>query len=166
MYWRFFADIESSADSIAPISNVITKVYQSDGTLIAENNDYQVLASGSDLVRIGLMSGITFSILTPSGAALRLESTVTFVDGKSLSFNGLLRPDTCGVGVLGDAVTNPTPIEDDKFIPSGYGVRQLGIADYRKVEQSLHCYLEGEVSHIENVMAREYKEKSTRRLRS
>ncbi|WP_205528271.1 hypothetical protein [Flavobacterium psychrotrophum] len=50
------------------------------------------------------------------------------------------------------------------FVPSGFGLRQLGIADYLKVEQSVHCYIEGEVSHIENVMAREYKEKASRRL--
>lgn len=51
------------------------------------------------------------------------------------------------------------------YIPSGYGIKRLGIADYRKVEQEVCCYVPGEVSHIENVMAREYKEKSTRRLR-
>ncbi|MDQ7960266.1 hypothetical protein [Flavobacterium lindanitolerans] len=51
------------------------------------------------------------------------------------------------------------------FIPSGFGVRQLGIADYKKVEQSIQGYVEGEVAAIENVMAREYKEKATRRLR-
>ena len=48
--------------------------------------------------------------------------------------------------------------------PSGYGIKRLGLADYRKVEQSVCCYLPGEVSHIENVMAREYKERSSRRL--
>ncbi len=46
-----------------------------------------------------------------------------------------------------------------------YGVTRLGIADYRKVEQSICCYVPGEVSHIENIMAREYKERATRRLR-
>lgn len=46
-----------------------------------------------------------------------------------------------------------------------YGVTRLGIADYRKVEQSICCYEPGEVSHIENIMAREYKERATRRLR-
>jgi len=166
IFWRFFADIESSADSISPVSSVSTKIYQSDGTLIVENNDYIILGSGSDLVRIGLSAGISSPITTPSGASLRLDSTVTFAHGKTISFDGLLRPDTCGMGVSGDSNTNPTPVEDDNFIPSGYGVRQLGIADYRKVEQNIHCYLEGEVSHIENVMAREYKEKSTRRLRA
>lgn len=45
-----------------------------------------------------------------------------------------------------------------------YGVKNLGILDYRRVEQTLCCYVPGEVSHIENVMMREYKEKSTRNL--
>lgn len=52
-----------------------------------------------------------------------------------------------------------------QYIPSGYGIKRLGIADYRRVEQEVCCYVPGEVSHIENVMASEYKEKSTRRLR-
>lgn len=45
-----------------------------------------------------------------------------------------------------------------------YGVHNLGIQEYRRVEQTLCCYVPGEVSHIENVMAREFKEKSTRNL--
>ena len=43
-----------------------------------------------------------------------------------------------------------------------FGVYNLGIQDFRRVDQTLCCYVPGEVSHIENVMAREYKEKSTR----
>lgn len=43
-----------------------------------------------------------------------------------------------------------------------FGVHNLGIQEYRRVEQTLCCYVPGEVSHIENIMAREYKEKSTR----
>lgn len=45
-----------------------------------------------------------------------------------------------------------------------FGVHNLGIQEYRRVEQTLCCYVPGEISHIENVMAREYKEKSTRNL--
>ncbi len=45
-----------------------------------------------------------------------------------------------------------------------YGVNRIGVADYRRVEQELCCYIPGEVSHIENILAREYKEKSTRNL--
>lgn len=44
------------------------------------------------------------------------------------------------------------------------GVTNLGIADFRRVEQEVCSYVPGEVSHIENIMAREYKEKSTRNL--
>ncbi|MEC5172118.1 hypothetical protein [Chryseobacterium nepalense] len=67
----------------------------------------------------------------------------------------------------GNPPANPgTPVNpNDVFIPSGFGMKNIGIADYRKVEQSTYCYVEGDVSHIENIMAREYKEKSTRRLK-
>ncbi|MGV3611797.1 MAG: hypothetical protein ACO1N0_12655 [Fluviicola sp.] len=45
-----------------------------------------------------------------------------------------------------------------------YGVNKIGVIDYRKVEQELCCYVPGEVSHIENIMAKEYKDRSTRSL--
>ena len=64
--------------------------------------------------------------------------------------------------------TPETPIqlpETSSFIPSGFGMKNIGVADYLKVEQSTYCYIEGDVAHIENIMAREYKERSTRRLK-
>lgn len=63
--------------------------------------------------------------------------------------------------------TNPTtnPNTPEVFIPSGFGMKNIGITDYKRVEQSTYCYVEGEVAHIENIMAREYKERSTRRLK-
>ncbi|MCG3165558.1 MAG: hypothetical protein POELPBGB_01326 [Bacteroidia bacterium] len=45
-----------------------------------------------------------------------------------------------------------------------YGVKHIGVLEYKRVEQELCCYVAGEVSHIENIMAREYKEKATRNL--
>ena len=45
-----------------------------------------------------------------------------------------------------------------------HGVYQLGVGVFRRVEQEVCCYVPGEVSHIENVMAREYKERHTRSL--
>lgn len=59
---------------------------------------------------------------------------------------------------------NPKPVQGT-FIPSGFGMKNIGIADYRKVEQSTYAYVEGDVAHIENIMAREYKERATRRLK-
>lgn len=62
---------------------------------------------------------------------------------------------------------NPTnPVKDPVLqTATSFGFRRLGIADYRKVEQEICCYVPGEVSHIENIMAREFKEKTTRRSR-
>lgn len=57
------------------------------------------------------------------------------------------------------------PTETSSFIPSGFGMKNIGVADYLKVEQSTYCYVEGDVAHIENIMAREYKERATRRLK-
>ncbi|WP_228383988.1 hypothetical protein [Chryseobacterium sp. JM1] len=51
------------------------------------------------------------------------------------------------------------------FVPKHFGVKRLGVADYLKVVQSTQAYVPGEVTHIENVMAKEFKQKSTRRLR-
>jgi len=45
-----------------------------------------------------------------------------------------------------------------------HGVKHLGVLEYKRVEQTLCCYVAGEVSHIENVMAREYREKVARNL--
>ncbi|MCT2408495.1 hypothetical protein NZD88_13170 [Chryseobacterium antibioticum] len=64
----------------------------------------------------------------------------------------------------GEGGGNPNP-QPGTFIPKHFGVKRLGIADYLKVVQSTHAYIPGEVTHIENIMAKEFKQKSTRRLR-
>ena len=62
-------------------------------------------------------------------------------------------------------VTNATEPTDPVVTPPSFnGVANLGIADFIRVEQEICCYVPGEVSHIENIMAKEYKEKSTRSL--
>jgi hypothetical protein len=65
-------------------------------------------------------------------------------------------------GIDGVALeSTPVSVTDDII---HYGINKIGVADYRKVEQVLCCYIPGEVSQIENIMAREYKEKTTRNL--
>lgn len=46
-----------------------------------------------------------------------------------------------------------------------FGLKRLGIAEYMKVVQSVHAYVPGEVSDIENVMASELRHKSINELR-
>jgi len=45
-----------------------------------------------------------------------------------------------------------------------FGINRLGIIDYRRVEQELSCYVTGEVSRIENIMASQFKERVSRSL--
>lgn len=74
-----------------------------------------------------------------------------------------IKPDTGSGSGTGTGTTTTTPV--GSFIPSGFGMKNIGITDYKRVEQSTYCYVEGEVAHIENIMAREYKERATRKLR-
>ncbi len=50
------------------------------------------------------------------------------------------------------------------FVPEKFGVRNIGIADYKKVVSHVCCYDAGEVSHIENIMAKELRSKETERI--
>ncbi len=45
-----------------------------------------------------------------------------------------------------------------------FGIDNIKVADFRRVEQEICCYKAGEVSHIENILASEYKERSSRKL--
>lgn len=114
------------------------------------------------IVTIHVTQGTSSSI--SSGTSVPISGVLKFDNGLELSFSDTLPLDeygTTGYMIPTDSQTG----NEDLFVPSGYGLSQLGINEYRKVEQYLCRYEPGEVSHIENVMAREYKEKSTRRLR-
>lgn len=91
------------------------------------------------------------SLTLDSGVKLTFSLTVELADGEASGYM--------------DVDMEQSDNQGSNFIPSGYGITRLGIADYQKVEQSVCCYVPGEVSHIENVMAREYKERSSRKLR-
>jgi hypothetical protein len=94
------------------------------------------------------------------------NAMVTRIDSGIVPFIPLLSDPIPGHGNNpGDLTDPPTHNATPDFLPSRFGIKNLGVADYRKVEQSICCYEPGEVSHIENIMAREYKEKSTERSR-
>jgi hypothetical protein len=48
--------------------------------------------------------------------------------------------------------------------PPLFAINRLGVIDYRRVEQELACYVTGEVSRIENIPARSFKERNSRTL--
>ncbi len=103
----------------------------------------------------------------PSGLMYQMQSAgdLILTDGALLSFTTILDAETGAAGIMTNANSGGNTATEDYYIPNDFGITRLGIADYRQAEQSLCGYDPGEVSHIENVMAREYKEKGTRRLR-
>lgn len=121
-------------------------------------------ALGSTLVLELYPDGLT----VPDGVlAFSIDGEVTLSNGLRVIFSTVLQLEGGATGVMNVDESNAAgPGHVDVYVPTGFGIKQLGIADYRKVEQTVCCYVPGEVSHIENIMAREYKEKSTRRFRS
>ena len=59
-----------------------------------------------------------------------------------------------------DGPREESPVEGSSK-RKNFGIKRLGIADYLKVVQSVHAYVPGEVSNIENVMASELRHKSS-----
>lgn len=60
---------------------------------------------------------------------------------------------------IDDDTAGETPVSGNRF-----GLKRLGIAEYMKVVQTVHAYVPGEVSNIENVMASELRHKSINEL--
>ncbi|WP_334126345.1 hypothetical protein [Empedobacter brevis] len=104
------------------------------------------------------------NLVTDGDNNLEVFPTTDITFNIKINFTNGLVYDFVKIPIVYDGCTKKDSPSEGSFIPSGFGVRRLGIADYLKVEQSTHAYVPGEVAHIENIMAREYREKSTRRL--
>lgn len=139
------------------------------------NSDSNVSYSSSDIRRVhgGGVSTHLGLILFESGLDLvygtyTLTGQYTLSSGKTVDFD----IDNFNISKLNENVTGCATIVGENAetelnnLESVYGITNLGVADFRRVEQEVCCYVPGEVSHIENVMAREYKERSTRSLTS
>ncbi|EDP69489.1 hypothetical protein FBALC1_00005, partial [Flavobacteriales bacterium ALC-1] len=139
------------------------------------NSDSSVSYSSNEIRRVhgGGVSTHLGLILFESGLDLihgiyTLTGQYTLSNGKTIDFN----IDNFNISKLTESVTGCATIVGENAetelnsLESVYGITNLGVADFRRVEQEVCCYVPGEVSHIENVMAREYKERSTRSLTS
>ncbi|NQY05774.1 MAG: hypothetical protein HRT68_06100 [Flavobacteriaceae bacterium] len=109
-----------------------------------------------DPILMGVGTQFVFSgeFTMDNGQTYTFNTTSTVTARFSLIFNGCATLKDQGTGNGG---TTPNPIVTMPV----YGVTNLGIADFRRVEQEVCCYVPGEVSHIENILAREYKERET-----
>lgn len=65
---------------------------------------------------------------------------------------------------LGDPIDTLPNENETPTSGKHYGLKRLGVAEYMKVVQTVHAYVPGEVSNIENVMASELRHKSISEL--
>jgi hypothetical protein len=136
---------------------VNSKIFKSSNVKLIDNSTCKLFLESSfdKLTELDIAPSFTFEI------AIELNSKERIVIKETVSSHndiwvGQYSADSQGTEALR---TGPgTPINK---LP---GILRLGWADLMRVEQKLCCYLPGEVSHIENIMAREYKEKSTEYL--
>jgi hypothetical protein len=156
------------------ITAIQYKMTRIDGTFVLKNSSTVQHFSGYDALMNLSMTGInanlsefsiTFQFTNGQTASVIIPNfDLTSIYKGTIKFPVVLddlEPDSQTTG--GTSGTSPVAPEEN-FIPKGFGFKQIGIADYNKVEQTIQGYIEGEVAHIENIMAREFKEKSTRRL--
>lgn len=141
-------------------------------TSFPSSNYYVKTKSGNVIHLNNLMASATTNGQTLLDFSYSLNILVTFTNGQTTQFTAVFENlkicDRGSFEIMGDESGNGNPeviTDNNNFIPSGFGFKNIGIADYLKVEQSTYCYVEGEVAHIENIMAREYKERATRRLK-
>ncbi|MGU3374352.1 hypothetical protein [Chryseobacterium sp. M5A1_1a] len=108
-----------------------------------------------------LIQSLKIQIFFNNGKQATVEYTDILIDQP---YTGILYSESSSTETPGNPGGGQTS-QPGTFFPKHFGVKRLGIADYLKVVQSTHAYVPGEVTHIENVMAKEFKQKSTRRLR-
>lgn len=92
-----------------------------------------------------------------------LEVQIFFTNGQEGSIN--LENLSINEPLIGQLVLQRSkPVDPTTTSVKHFGLKRLGIAEYMKVVQTVHAYVPGEVSDIENVMASELRHKSINEL--
>ncbi len=151
-------------DQSLNISGIIYKLHLADGT-VAQNYTYTASKSGNiitltDLFGIYGYTQVLNNLVVGFSAEIKLSNNQYY--NILLDDFALNNSFQCSYGNLENQESNDDP---DDFIPKGFGFKQLGIADYKKVVSKVCFYDVGEVSHIENVMASEFRSKTTEKKR-
>ncbi len=151
VYLSIIYDKKGAFATSANYSIVVDGGNPINGTTIA------TIAHKGNAVLFKIFDNVDLNI-TPE-SQFSFQGSVNFHDGRTLTLpaiQGLILNGTTSGSAITQLASGPEVIH--------YGINKIGVADFRKVEQELCCYVPGEVSHIENIMAKEYKEKSSRSL--
>ncbi|HYF30362.1 MAG TPA: hypothetical protein VD993_04530 [Chitinophagaceae bacterium] len=129
-----------------------------------QSNKVDIIDNKSDQLHMRLFPGKGADI--SNNDTFELKGNIQLDDGTNLTID--TKGSTSNKNTNGKAKTASPPVVTPVSLPSNsvtlYGVNNIGIGVLRKVEQEVCCYVPGEVSRIENILAREYKERHTRSL--
>ncbi|WP_051884928.1 hypothetical protein [Chryseobacterium luteum] len=145
------------------VAGILYKLKLQDGTFVTNTAFTSSIINGIVTIKLFDDNGYTQNPANPVvdfSAEIKTSNNVYYildVDGFTLS-----KSTSCSTGAL---VEKNTGNGTNDAITKGFGYRQLGIADYKKVVSEICCYDAGEVAHIENVMASEFRNKTTERKR-
>lgn len=134
-----------------------------DGTTLPLNNIFTSSVSGNVTTITNLFSSNGLLIID-TNPPKKLTLKIKFSDNSQFSYNieNIVHDIKTDSYCTGGKLTGTPIIENqDDFAPKGFGFRQLGIADYKKVVTEICGYRAGEVAHIENILAGETREKVT-----
>lgn len=147
-------------DNIQEVSSMYYKVSYQNGDSMT-GTVFNSIKNGS-IITITNLFGNNF-IDNPTNLVNKIEANITFSNNSIyiLSINPFDLKMGCRSGVLSIKSQGDTSSNSDNYVPKGFGFRQLGIADYKKVVTEICGYRAGEVAHIENIMAGETREKVT-----
>ncbi|MCB9810829.1 MAG: hypothetical protein H6779_00990 [Candidatus Nomurabacteria bacterium] len=134
-------------------------------TKVASGKEVEIVENDDSLLNLKLFPGKDIDTSTDDNFGF--TGKFIFDDGSEMELEiPNIIPELPSIGVgKGTKETEETE-ETEEGSTELYGVNRLGIGIFRKVEQEVCCYVPGEVSRIENIMAREYKERHTRTLSS
>lgn len=153
------------------VSHAVVTSTTNSGIQTQTINSIQVLNNSISFPQIlrnqfNTMSNLKFQIFFTNGRETTLNLPTDnnqFIPDSRTSFTatGMLILKPISVGEPVDTLPN----ENESPIPGKhYGLKRLGVAEYMKVVQTVHAYVPGEVSNIENVMASELRHKSISEL--
>lgn len=158
--------VDTLKESFATLYQTATEAYRKNSKLSEIPWEGTILTPAQE---IGLFDQIIYQLFTRASVPVR-ESVAQIIAVNKVFSNTELTAVYPDKRIQDITVIMPDVVVDKVRPVFGncegelHGVVNLGIADFRRVEQEVCCYVPGEVSHIENVMAREYKERSTRNL--
>ncbi len=126
-----------------------------------KSNNIQTISNADGYTHLQLFPGQDLNI--SDNAPFEINGNFELDNGSKVSVNtsGNTKNKTTNGKVKTVSVSPPAPTTSPVEL---YGVSNIGVGILRKVEQEVCCYVPGEVSRIENIMAREFKERHTRSL--